>query len=262
LAAAFPLADVLSEAERVAGAAAEAGLPLRLLGGAGVCLHSESARRPPLQRRYGDLDFVAPSRRRAEVDRLFTGLGYQADGRFNTLNGDRRLLYLDMANARQVDVFLDAMRMSHVIDLRRRLDLDGPCLAPADLLLSKLQIYEINRKDLVDVVALLLDHPVADHDADAINAGYVGGLTTEDWGLYRTLQLNTERVRSTVRELPVDGALISRRLAQLWDAIEAQPKSLRWKVRSRVGDRLSWYELPEEVRQPYEEVQGPAPDVP
>jgi hypothetical protein len=237
----------------VAAAAEAADLPLRLLGGAAVCIHSESARRAPLRRRYGDLDCAAPSRRRRDLDRLFGELGYQPDGRFNTLNGARRLLYLDMAHTRQVDVFLDEMRMCHVIDLRRRLELDGPCLTPADLLLSKLQIFEINRKDLVDAIALLLDHPVADHDLEAINAGYVGGLTADDWGLYRTLQLNTEKVRSAARQLAVDGTLISHRLAQLWDVIEAQPKSLRWRLRSRVGDRVTWYELPEEVRQPYEE---------
>jgi hypothetical protein len=25
------------------------------------------------------------------------------------------------------------------------------------------------------------------------------------------------------------------------------PKSLRWKLRSKVGDRVQWYQLPEEV---------------
>jgi len=241
-----PLADVPAEAERVAAAAAAAGLALRLLGGAAVYLHSESARLPALRRRYGDLDVAAPSRGRREVDRLFGSLGYRSDVRFNTLNGARRLRYLDAANARQVDVFLDELRMCHVIDLRRRLDGDGPCLAPADLLVTKLQIVEINRKDVVDVVALLLDHPVAGHDAEAINAGYVSGLTADDWGLYRTLQLNMEKVRGALDGLDVDPTQVVRRLAQLWDAIEAQPKSLRWRVRARVGDRLPWYEVPEE----------------
>lgn len=172
--------------------------------------------------------------------------------RFNTLNGDRRQLYLDAANGRQVDVFIDVMRMCHVIDLRRRLDLGGPCLAPADLLLSKLQIYEINKKDMVDVVALLLDHVIADHDDDAINARYVARLAADDWGLHRTLQLNSERLRGIVQELPVDEARVLRRLDELWSSIDAEPKSLRWRLRARVGDRLSWYELPEEVRQPYQ----------
>jgi len=247
-----PLADVLAEAERITGAAIEAGVPLKLIGGAAICLHSESARRPPLKRKYGDLDFVTPAKRRGAVDRLLTTLGYQAELRFNTLNGDRRLLYLDPENGRQVDIFVDVVRMSHVIDLRGRMDHGGPCLTPADLLLSKLQIYQINRKDLVDLVALLTDHPVADHDDEAINAAYVARLTADDWGLYRTLQLNTERLRDMVGEVAVDSTVVVQRLDDLWRSIDAQPKSLRWKLRARVGDRMTWYELPEEVRQPYQ----------
>ena len=95
-----PLADVLAEAERITGAAIEAGVPLKLIGGAAICLHSESARRPPLKRKYGDLDFVTPAKRRGAVDRLLTTLGYLGELRFNTLNGDRRLLYLDLGNGR------------------------------------------------------------------------------------------------------------------------------------------------------------------
>lgn len=247
-----PLADPPSEAERVAAAAAEADIALKLMGGAAVFLHSESARRPPLRRRCGDLDFVALARQRAALDSLFVRLGYRPEVRFNTLNGDRRLLYLDPVNRRQVDVFLDAIRMCHLIDLRAWLHLGGPCLTPADLLLSKLQIYELNQKDLVDVLALLLDHPVADHDEEAINAPYVASLTAGDWGLHRTLDLNRRRILEAVERLPVDAVLVRRRLAELWQVVEAEPKSLGWRLRARIGDRWTWYQLPEEVRQPYQ----------
>lgn len=222
------------------------------MGGAAVNLHCSSARQAPLKRRYGDLDFVASSKQRQPVQKLFESLGYESDRRFNTLNGDQRLLYLDGVNGRQIDVFIDRMKMCHVIELANRLGHDGPTLTPADLLLSKLQVYEVNMKDLVDTTALLLDHPIADHDDDAINAAYLARLTSEDWGLYRTLQLNSGRVRDAVRELDVDGARVSQRLDELWARIDAQPKSLKWKLRARVGDRVSWYELPEEVRQPYQ----------
>jgi len=120
------------------------------------------------------------------------------------------------------------------------------------LLISKLQVYEINMKDLVDSIALLLDHPVGDHDDDVIDATYLAKLTSDDWGLYRTLQLNTERVRRAGKDLEVDGARVNQRLDEIWSRIESQPKSLRWKMRARVGDRVSWYQLPEEVRQPYQ----------
>ena len=115
-----------------------------------------------------------------------------------------------------------------------------------------MQIYEINQKDLVDIVALLIDHDVADHDDDAINAAYLAKLTAEDWGLYRTLQLNHERARSMVKELAVPQDTILKRLDGLWDRVASAPKSLKWKLRARVGERMSWYELPEEVRQPYQ----------
>ena len=222
------------------------------MGGAAVNLHCSSARRAPLKRKYGDLDFVTSSKQRQAVQKLFESLGYQGDRRFNTLNGDQRLLYLDGVNGRQIDVFIDRMKMCHVIELANRLGHQGPTLTPADLLISKLQVYEVNMKDLVDTTALLLDHPIADHDDDAINAAYLARLTSEDWGLHRTLQLNSGRVREAVRELDVDADLVNQRLDELWTRIDAQPKSLRWKLRARVGDRVSWYELPEEVRQPYQ----------
>ncbi len=246
------MADVIAEAERIAAAAAEARIAVKLVGGAAVNLHCSSARQAPLKRKYGDLDFVAASKQRQAVQKLFESLGYQGDRRFNTLNGDQRLLYLDEVNGRQIDVFIDRMKMCHVIELANRLGHEGPTLTPADLLLSKLQVYEVNMKDLVDTTALLLDHPIADHDNDAINAAYLARLTSEDWGLHRTLQLNSGRVRDAVRDLDVDAGRVSQRLDELWARIDGRPKSLKWKLRARVGDRVSWYELPEEVRQPYQ----------
>ena len=248
----IPLPDVIAEAERIAEAARDVKVSVKLVGGAAVNLHSPSATRAPLKRKYGDLDFVAPSKQRGAVQKLFESLGYQGDLRFNTLNGHQRLLYLDGVNNRQIDIFIDRMRMCHVIELVDRLGLPGPCLTPADLLLSKLQVYEVNMKDLVDAVALLLDHPVGNTDDDAINAPYLARLLSQDWGLHRTIQMNTERVRGAARELGVAADIVDQRLDQLWQLIDAQPKSLKWKLRNRVGDRVSWYELPEEVRQPYE----------
>jgi hypothetical protein len=246
-----PLEDTIAEAERVADAASSEKLGVKLLGGAGIHMHSPSAQRPPLRRRYGDLDYAMPSRDRKRALTFFPALGYEANERFNLMQGDRRLYFYDPANGRQVDVFIDVMRMSHVIDLRGRLDHAGPCASPSDLLLSKLQIYEVNRKDLVDLTALLLDHPIADRNDDAVDAKYVARLATEDWGLYRTLQANVEKLRAMLDELDVDRELVRSRLDELWGVVEAQPKPLKWRLRAQVGDRLRWYELPEEVRSPY-----------
>jgi hypothetical protein len=247
-----PLEDPIAEAERIASAATAARVGVKLMGGAGIHLHSPSAHRPPLRRKYGDLDYALPKRDRKAALALFPSLGYEANERFNLMQGDRRLYFFDNAHGRQVDVFIDSIRMSHVIDLRDRLDHEGPCCSPSDLLLSKLQIYEVNRKDLVDLTALLLDHPVASNDVEAIDAAYIARLTAEDWRLYHALEVNIEKLLATLNDLEVDRDLVRSRLDEIWKAVEAQSKPLKWKLRAQVGERVSWYELPEEVRSPYQ----------
>jgi hypothetical protein len=247
-----PLEDPIAEAGRIATAAKAAGLRLKLMGGAGIHLHSASAQKAPLKRKYGDLDYAIAKRDRQAVMAFFPALGYEANERFNLMQGDRRLYFYDTEHSRQVDVFIDTIKMSHVIDLRDRLGHEGPCTSPSDLLLSKLQIYEVNRKDMVDVIALVLDHPVAPNDDEAIDPDYIARVASEDWGFYRTLQVNIEKLGATLDELDVERDLVRFRLNEIWTAIEARPKPLKWKLRAQVGDRVRWYELPEEVRSPYQ----------
>lgn len=246
-----PLEDPIEEAGRIAEAAKRAGVKVKLLGGAGIHLHSPSASRPPLKRRYGDLDYAISKKDRKAVLALFPSLGYEANERFNLMNGDTRLYFYDAGHSRQVDIFIDVFKMSHVIDLRGRLDGDGPCATPSDLLLSKLQIYEVNRKDLIDVVALLLDHPIGDGD-DSIDAGYITRLACADWGLCRTVELNFEKLLQVLDEIDVDREPVRSRVQQVQAAIAAGPKPLKWRLRAQVGDRMQWYELPEETRSPYQ----------
>ena len=245
-----PLEDPIAEAGRIASAASAAGVGVKLMGGAGIHLHSPSAHRPPLKRKYGDLDYVLRKRDRKKALALFPSLGYEANERFNLMQGDRRLYFFDNEHGRQVDVFIDSIRMSHIIDMRDRLDHEGPCCSPSDLLLSKLQIFEMNRKDLVDLTALLLDHPIESGSDEAIDAAYIASLTADDWGFYRTLQVNIEKLKATLEDLDVDRDLVRSRLREIWTAIEAEPKPLKWRLRAQVGDRVRWYELPEEVRSP------------
>src|SRR5881397_3341069 len=132
-----PLEDLIEESERIAAAAREKKIGLRLLGGAGIHLHSPSARKAPLKRKYGDLDYAVAKKDRQAVLRLFPALGYEPNERFNLMQGDRRLYFYDTRHGRQVDIFIDWFKMSHVIDLRERLECEGPCATPSDLLLSK-----------------------------------------------------------------------------------------------------------------------------
>ena len=248
-----PHEDPIDESKRIAEAAKRKKVGLKLLGGAGIHAHSPSAHKAPLKRKYGDLDYAISKKDRKGVVELFRELGYEPNERFNLMNGDRRLYFYDPHNGRQVDVFIDVFRMSHDIDLRGRLEHDHPAVSPSDLLLSKLQIYEVNRKDLVDVAALMLDHTIeARTHEDAIEAAYIARLAAADWGMYRTLQVNIERLRAMLEELEIDRELVKARLDELWSAIDSEPKPLMWRVRAQVGDRVRWYQLPEETRSPYQ----------
>ena len=248
-----PHEDPIDESKRIAEAAKRKKVGLKLLGGAGIHAHSPSAHKAPLKRKYGDLDYATSKKDRKAVVELFRELGYEPNERFNLMNGDRRLYFYDPHNGRQVDIFIDVFRMSHDIDLRGRLEHDHPAVSPSDLLLSKLQIYEVNRKDLVDVAALMLDHTIeARTHEDAIEAAYIARLAAADWGMYRTLQVNIERLRAMLEELEIDRELVKARLDELWSAIDSEPKPFKWRVRAQVGDRVRWYELPEETRSPYQ----------
>lgn len=242
------LADPIAEGARIAEVAAEREVPLRLLGGVAVALSCPSSGRPPLQRHYGDIDFATSSAARNEVTQLLQGLGYVPDREFNTLYGHRRLYFADSRNQRHVDVFVDEANLCHYVDFRSRLEVVPLTLAPADLALMKLQVVETNEKDYLDLCAIFADHELGDDDV-GVNRKYLAELCASDWGLWRTVGIVAERTESFALQLPgFEGAdRVSDRLRRLRSKLDTVPKSRRWKLRSRVGDRKRWYEIPEEV---------------
>ena len=230
------------------GAAAERGVPLRLVGGVAVALRCPSAASPPLQREYGDIDLVTVGAGRDGTIELMGALGYAADREFNTLHGHRRLFFWDEANQRQVDVFVDEARLCHTIDFRGRLEASPQTLGLADLMLMKLQVVETNEKDLLDVCAILADHDLST-DESGVNSSYLASLAAADWGLWRTLEMVSERAEEFALSLPGfdSGELVAERLRRLRHDLEDAPKTRGWKMRARIGERKRWYELPEEV---------------
>lgn len=246
-----PLDDIHTEAARVAGGAVAAGLNLRLMGGMAVYLTSPTARRPPYARTYGDFDFAVAASDAKVAAAFLEAAGYVPEKMFNALHGAQRLNFGHPAGRWPIDVVVDEVRMSHRIDLRGRINGPGPTLALADLLLTKLQIWEINPKDLGDIACLLADHEVADREAiEVIDRRRILGLAGADWGLCHTIERNLRKVAEEVRgRAPVESAFHPvAQVDALLAAIAAAPKSLGWHARARVGERMRWYETPEEVR--------------
>jgi hypothetical protein len=175
-------------------------------------------------------------------------LGYSADREFNTLHGHRRLYFLDETNDRQADVFVDEANLCHRIDLRERLDRVSLTLPLAELAVLKLQVVETNEKDYLDLCALFADHDLTT-DESGINVTYISGLAASDWGLWRTLGMVADRCERFALELPDFKAagVVAERLRRLREELDRVPKTRRWKLRARVGERKRWYELPEEI---------------
>jgi hypothetical protein len=240
-----PDPDVVTEGRRVLAAARDAGLTVRLLGGVAVNVRSRGLP-PALTREYKDLDFATTKKSSGDLQKLLRDLGYEPHVGFNAMNGKERLLFYDNPNERQVDVFVSSFRMCHEIPLEKRLGVDEHTVPLAELLLTKLQIIELNEKDVRDTVALLLEHDVTEDDS-GVNAPQFAALCCEDWGLSHTITHNLASVRERVGAYAVDGGAIATRIDALLDRVECTPKSRSWRIRAKVGERKRWYELPEEV---------------
>ncbi len=236
---------------------------MRLLGGVAFYIRCPSARGGKLARSYGDIDFIGHARQSPEIKRLFGELGYLPRERFNAMHGDRRLVFTDSARQRRVDVFLDVFQMCHRFDLKERMEIDRETIPLADLLATKLQIVQTNEKDVGDAICLLADHEVGGTDLrDSINGEYLARLCSEDWGMYKTFTINlaglailAELIEKWDLDEP-ERDLVMKRIVQLTTAIERAPKSIAWKVRAAIGERVRWYELPEEDVGLVEQVQA------
>jgi hypothetical protein len=247
------LAEGEAEARRLITALQLKGLTLRLLGGLAVSLRCPSARQRALHRNYADLDFVAPKKQSRLLREALEEHGYKADRRFNALHGERRLLFYDETHGRQVDIFLSVFEMCHRLNLEPRLNLHPLTLSPADLLLTKLQIVQLNAKDIQDMLALLLDfepRESSEHPGEELDMRIITQICSQDWGWYTTVTDNLERIAQEAQSYlsEEEAALVARRAGWMRTHLAEAPKSTAWKLRALAGRRVQWYELPEEVR--------------
>lgn len=244
--------DIQQTAELIVRRAESSGFTIRIIGGVAIAIHSGATAEPPLARTYEDIDLVIGKGDRSRIDGTLQALGWEGDRRFNALNGSQRRIYY-RTDGPKIDVFVGTFNMCHEIVIgERRLALDTPTVPLAELVLTKAQIVHLNQKDVTDLVALFVDHSVADHDDDAINAKRIADLCANDWGLWRTITGTLEHVVAGVDDVGLGDAkrqLVVDRVKHLREAIDGAKKSGKWKMRNRVGERVTWYELPEEPHQ-------------
>jgi hypothetical protein len=229
---------MLEAALAVIEVAGRVGVRARLLGGLAIAAHLDDPSRFT-HRPFQDIDFYVPSGEQRRFAPMLSDAGFVSEPRFNALNGHRRMLF--HGPDYDVDVLVGEFEMCHRIDFRDRVELDAPTLPVADLLLTKLQIIELNAKDAADVELLVTHHEVARGHGDHIDLNRLIEVTSSDWGLWRTVTGTAQKVASAA------SPVVRGRLTEIWDALQASPKTLGWRTRARVGERVKWYQEPEEV---------------
>jgi hypothetical protein len=265
---------LMAEAHAIIDAGAVQDVVLRLTGGLAVrhyAIDLEFA-----EREYSDIDLIGLKRQVVAVGDVFRGLGYVENRHVAMATGNGQLqfflpgaapvaatggagsgaapsglpVFAEVPPSDHIDVFLDAMRMDHQVDFRDRLAINTYAIDPADLFLSKLQIVNLNEKDVHDVVTLVKDvyvdfqpHP------GVLDLHHVAEVCAADWGLYIDVMNNVDTVVEHVADYdlsPRDAARVRRTLELAQEMMTEQAKTLRWRLRARIGKRVRWYDEVEE----------------
>jgi Fic family protein len=265
---------LMAEAMDTIDAARAQGVTLRLTGGLAIRRYCTDL--DFMDREYSDIDYVGLSDEKKEIHAVFEGLDY-TENRYVTQSTDSgQLQYIKnealegmrveaeaAAEGAQsayepplidhIDIFLDIMRMDHDLDVTGRLEIDDYAISPADAFIAKMQIGKINQKDVHDVIALVKDVPLRDVDDDtSIDLLYIADVCSHDWGLYRDITANLDIALAMVGDYGLTEGQQDRvyaRLAAIKESVENAGKSLRWRLRATVGERVAW-------RREIEETEG------
>ena len=274
-----PTEVFIREAEMIVEEANKKGITLRILGGLGIAIHCLDCRDFAVKlgrtgtctaqrQEYSDIDLVSYAKQRERIKSYFAEIGYAKRRATLSSAASERQIYYHPKGWFNVDVFFDRLLVAnHPVDFRGRLELDYPTITVTDLLLEKIQIWEaFGTKDLKDCLLLLKAHDVKEKgDKESIDATYTAKLLSADWGFWYTSTTNLRRIGRFVSELDrlgpeavidperilkEDREAIGRRIEVLLKAIDSEPKSFGWKMRSKVGAKKKWYnpvERPETV---------------
>ena len=228
-------------------------MPLRLLGGLGIRLHATGGMHPALARSYADIDLVCSRKAGRDTSRFLVSAGYEANERFNAMNGSERMIFYDRPNRRHVDLFVGGFRMCHALPLADRLDRDSPRRCPRPSCCStKLQVVQLNAKDAqrhhrrccsTTTWPSTTTTPSTRAYVARAAGGRLGTLAHQP-RLARAHARDRSRRASLSAE---EQARVQDRAERLWERVEREPKGLRWRSRARIGDSKRWYDEPDEI---------------
>jgi hypothetical protein len=242
-----------NELKRIIQASEDSRILLRVIGSLAFQMHCPKFGylQAMLGRAYTDIDFAAYGRQSKQIQGLMTTLGYTENREVFIASEGERAIYDKADGGLHVDIFYEKLDFCHTIYWKDRLDIDAPTIPLTELLLEKMQIVQINEKDVIDTIMLLLEHPLGDNDTETINIKRAASLCASDWGLWRTTTMNLDKVKQLAygySQLSADQkAKVEAQVNEILTRLEKAPKPLTWRLRDRVGERVKWYKDVDEV---------------
>jgi hypothetical protein len=241
----------LAEGKRIATEAQKLGIVMRVMGP--LALHYYFPDHVDMyaslerlgDRYFTDIDFASYGKTRKKMMDFMKSMGYECDLNTIMISGKTRHIYYAGA-VPMIDVFFDKLNYCHEVVYDDRLELDEYSVTMADIVLQKLQIVEINDKDLKDLEFVLTVAEIGEDDHKKINAAYIAKRFADDWGFWYTgTQLNLPKVKSHCDEVdvfsPEQRAHIKAQVDKLLARIESEPKTKGWEKRAKKGTDKIWY---------------------
>jgi hypothetical protein len=249
-----PWEELQTEAVAIVTAASDRGVTLRVVGSAGIRLHcaAPGPLMDQLNRPAKDIDFIVPQRQRKGMRRLLEDRGYLIDRDLLIAMEGTRYSFEHREHGTEIDVFVERLNFCHTIELAGRLEQHPVTIPVEELLLQKVQIVEMTTTDLIDASVLLATHDVAGGpdaaDGEAVDATHIAKILARDWGFHHTATRNLQQIRQSVAgpaaiDVGAEGAAqVDQGAQRLLDAIDAEGKSLAWRMRDKVGERKQWWQ--------------------
>jgi hypothetical protein len=247
--------EFITYANTIVAEAQKQGAIIRLLGAVAFHIHCPAYGyfQQEAKRHFTDLDFAAYFSHNDAIRKAFTRLGFEEDREVAVVFARQRLIYNMPGTELHVDIFFDKLDFCHPIPWAGRLEVDTPTIPLAELLLEKMQIVQINPKDIIDSIMLLREHHLDNSDHDTLNVKRIAAMCAKDWGLWRTVTMNLKKVGEISKQYSWlandDRLVVLDKIEQVLDIIENEPKSTSWNIRNKVGDRVRWYKDVHEVAQ-------------
>ncbi|RJP53279.1 MAG: hypothetical protein C4586_01635 [Anaerolineaceae bacterium] len=242
-----------NELKAILKASDDADILLRVIGSLAFQMHCPQYGylQAAMGRAYTDIDFGAYSSQNKQITEMMIRMGYVENREVYIASEGERAIFDKPGTNLHVDVFYEKLDFCHAIYWKDRLEVDSPTIPLTELLLEKMQIVQINEKDIIDTIMLLLEHPLGNIDQETININLAAQLCANEWGLWRTATMNLEKVKQLAQhytELTAEQkSKVVSQVDEIIARLNSEPKPLAWRIRDRVGDRVKWYKEVDEV---------------